>query len=220
MMGDAELQRHIMAELRWEPSVKANAIGVAVKDQVVILTGTVDSYAQKLAAERAVERVAGVHAVADELKVEIPSDRQRTDEDIARAAGNALAWNTEVPGSVSAVVHDGWLTLKGTVEWYFQKVAAERAVHFLAGVRGVTDLLTVVHPAMADPNRIKADIEAALRRSAELDAQRIRVETRGATVTLKGSVRSWAERQDATRAAWNAPGVTVVDDQLMVLHLA
>jgi osmotically-inducible protein OsmY len=218
MIGDFDLQRNIMAELRWDPSINAAAIGVAVKDGIVTLTGNVDTYAQKVAAERTVQRVAGVYAVADELEVRIGGDLRRSDEDIARAAANALAWNTEVPNNVSAVVRAGWLTLSGTVEWYFQKVAAERVVRFLAGVRGVTDLLLVEHPARAEPARIKADIEAALRRSAELDAGRIHVEAHGDVVVLKGTVRSWAEREDATRAAWNAPGVTMVDDELTLLH--
>jgi osmotically-inducible protein OsmY len=218
MVSEIVMQQNIIAELRWEPSVNAAEIGVAVKDGVVSLNGTVDTYAQKFAAERAVERVAGVRAIADELKVVVAGSFQRTDADIARAASNALAWDTEVPDGVTVVVQDGWVTLSGKVPWYFQKAAAERAVRYLVGVRGVSDKLEVSHPAKPEITRVKADIEAALRRSAEIDAKQIRVETADTTVTLKGSVRSWAERRDVTRAAWNAPGVRFVNDQLMMTN--
>jgi osmotically-inducible protein OsmY len=218
MVSDVVMQQNIIAELTWEPSVNAAEIGVAVKGGVVSLSGTVGTYAQKFAAERAVERVAGVRAIADELKVVVPGAFQRSDADIARIAANALTWDTEVPDGVTVVVRDGWLTLSGKVPWYFQKAAAERAVRYLAGVKGVSDLLEVSHPTKPEVTRVKADIEAALRRSAEVDSKQIRVETADGTVTLKGSVRSWAERRDVTRAAWNAPGVRLVNDELLMTN--
>jgi osmotically-inducible protein OsmY len=216
MLTDLQLQQNIIAELRWEPSVDAAAIGVRVEDGVVTLDGKVATYPQKLAAEHAVERVAGVAAIADELTVTLPGDYKRDDAEIARAAANALAANIEVPDGVKVVVRQGWLTLEGKVSWYFESAAAARAVRFLAGVRGVTNLIEVVQPATPDPSVVKAAIEAALTRNVQLDAKKIEVAAGGGTVTLKGAVRSWAERDDAERAAWNAPGVWFVKDELAV----
>jgi osmotically-inducible protein OsmY len=216
MLTDLQLQQNIIAELRWEPSVKAAEIGVAVKNGVVTLTGNVETYAQKFAAERAVERVAGVQAIADELTVTIPGLYRRTDADVAHAAANALAWNVEVPDGVQVIVRQGWVTLEGKVRWYFEKAAAERTVRYLAGVTGVTNLIDVRQPTTVKAADVKADIEAALARNVELDAKRITVSADEATVTLTGTVRSWAERDDATRAAWNAPGVRFVKDELVV----
>jgi osmotically-inducible protein OsmY len=216
MLTDMQLQQNVMAELRWEPSVKASEIGVAVKGGVVTLTGKADTYAQKFAAERAVERVAGVRAIADDLSVTLLGVYERTDSDIARAAANALTWDVEVPDGVTAIVSNGWVTLAGKAQWYFQKAAAERSVRYLAGVTGVTNTIAVEQPVPVKAGDVKANIEAAFVRNVELDAKKIKVTTHEDTVTLTGTVRSWAERTDATHAAWNAPGVRYVKDELLV----
>jgi osmotically-inducible protein OsmY len=216
MLTDLQLQQNTMAELRWEPSVKAAEIGVAAKGGVITLTGNVDTYAQKFAAERAVERVSGVRAIADDLTVAIPGVYKRTDSDIARAAATALAWDVEVPDGVTAVVSQGRVTLAGTVQWYFQKAAAERTVRYLLGVTGVTNMVEVQQSAPVKAADIKAKIEAAVARNVQLDAGKIRVTTRDDTVTLTGTVRSCAERVDAMHAAWNAPGVRFVKDEIVV----
>ena len=188
---------------------------MAVKDGIVTLTGRVSSYAEKMAAARAAARVSGVKAVANDIEIRLLPSDERTDEDIARAVANALAWNTSVPADgIKALVSDGWVTLEGAVEWYYQKEAAERAVRYLRGVKGVSNNI-VVKPTVS-ANVVKAQIEAALKRSAELDAQRITVETRGDTVILRGTVRSWAERQEAERAAWATPGVAVLENHITI----
>lgn len=215
MKNDSQLYRDVIDELRWDPRVNEAEIAVSAKDGVVTLTGTVESYAQKYAAERVVERITGVRAVADDLKVKLAGQLQRTDTEIAHAAINALRWDTEVPEDrITLKVENGWLTLKGDVEWNFQKTAAERDVRYLAGVKGISNLINVKPKVSA--SEVKSKIEAALKRSAELDAQRIVVEAAEGKVVLKGSVRSWTERSDAERAAWAAPGVKEVDDRLTV----
>jgi osmotically-inducible protein OsmY len=218
-MTDLELKGNVESELDWEPSVNAAEIGVSVKDGIVTLTGHVQSYWQKIASERSASRVSGVKAVVNGLEIRLPATSERTDEDIARAAVSALAWSVSVPADrVKVEVSKGWITLEGTVEWQYQKAAAEKAVRDLIGVRGVVDLLEV--KPKANPVEVKVAIEAALKRSAEVDASRITVETDGDKVILRGTVRSWSEREEAERAAWRSPGVRFVENRITVGALA
>ncbi|HEY8257463.1 MAG TPA: BON domain-containing protein [Gemmatimonadales bacterium] len=216
MRSDKDIRTDVVAELNWSSSVRDEDIAVAVKDGVVTLGGTVDDYAQRYAAERAVEKVNGVRAIANDLTVKLPGALQRSDSEIAHAVVGALTWNTQVPSNrITASVTNGWVTLEGKVAWQFEKQAAERAVRYLTGVKGLTSLITIEVKAPS-PEDLKERIRSSLRRQAELDALQIKVETVGSKVTLRGTVRSLAERRDAERAVWNAPGVTQVDDALVV----
>jgi osmotically-inducible protein OsmY len=218
-MTDLELKKAIETELQWEPSVNPAGIGVATKSGIVTLSGHVPSYWERYAAERAASRVAGVKAIVNELNVHLPSSSERTDEDIARAALNALDWSVIVPASrIKVKVSKGWITLEGNVDWQFQRKAAEKAVRGLMGVTGVVNLIDV--KPQVKTSEVKAAIQDALRRSAEVDASRITVEADGDKVVLRGSVRSWAEREQAERAAWRAPGVRSVDDRITVGEVA
>ena len=215
---NTQLQQDVHEELKFEPSVDASEIGVTAKDGIVSLTGTVKNYAEKYAAVHAAERVAGVKAVADEMKVELSSTHVRNDQDIAKAALNALEWDVLVPNKqIRMKVDNGWITLEGEVDYKFQQTAAETAVRNLIGVKGVANLISLKTPAVKS-TEVKIKIEGALRRAAELDAQRIRVEVDGNKVVLKGDVQTWAERSEAERAAWSAPGVSRVEDDLVVTY--
>lgn len=215
MKTETQLQRDVLDELRWEPSIDANDVGVMAHEGVVTLTGKVDSFAEKDAAQRAAQRVAGVQAVANDLEVVVPGAHKRDDTDIARAALDAIAWNYNVPkDQVRLTVRNGWITLDGEVDWQYQREAALKSVMFLNGVQGVTNNL-VVRPK-ATPQQIKGKIQAALQRTASRDAAKIEVETVGGKVILRGTVRSWAERDDAERAAWSAPGVSGVESHIEI----
>jgi osmotically-inducible protein OsmY len=215
---DEQIQLDVIEELKWDARVHPNEIGVAVKDGVVTLTGWVDNYTKKWAAEEAAHRVHGVKAVANDIEVRLPSSTARTDADIAAAATRALEWDAFVPiEKLDVTVSEGWITLRGEVEWQYQKQDAERVVRRLSGVRGVTNLITVRPRVKPSPQEVKRKIEDALVRSAETDAERITVEAQGDKVILKGTVRSWAERQEAERVAWSAPGVIAVENRITVM---
>lgn len=212
---DTDLQQDVVEELRWEPSLEDDDVAVAVKDGIVTLAGYTKSYLDKWKAERVASRVKGVKAIVNNIEVRLPSASERSDPDIARAAVDALKWNVSVPKDrVKVKVEKGWVTLEGDVDWYYQREAAERAVRYLTGVKGVTNLLTL--KARPTPADVKTRIREALERGAEFDADRITVDVEGDTAILRGTVRSYAEFRDAERAARNAPGITTVKNKLIV----
>jgi osmotically-inducible protein OsmY len=213
MKSDSELRRDVERELEWDPSIDARSIGVMVKNGVVTLTGSVSSYSHKWRAERIAKRVAGVAALANDIEVRLT--KERTDADIAESALLALKTDSRVPADrIKIIVDRGWITLEGTVDFYYQKSAAESDVRYLTGVRGVTNALAVT--PKVSPSEVKMKIEEALKRSAQLDASRITVEAEGSKVILRGNVRSWAEREEAELAAWAAPGVSQVENRIKV----
>jgi osmotically-inducible protein OsmY len=210
---DEEIQKDVLAELKWDAQVQPNEIGVSVKDGVVTLTGWVDSYLKKWAAEDAAHRVGGVKAVANDIEVKVFSER--TDADIAEAAVRALQWDASVPADkIQVTVSKGWVTLKGDVNWNFEKQDAERVVRRLTGVKGVSNLITV--KPSTTPSELKKRIEDALVRNAKVDANKITVEVQGSKAILKGAVRAWVEKEEAERVAWLAPGVTSVENRITV----
>jgi len=218
MTNSTKLQHDVQEELEWEPSVDASQIGVAaIQPGVVTLTGAVATYVEKVSAERAAKRVSGVRAVANDIEVRPVGSMKRSDTDIAQAVLRALEWDIAVPHEkIKARVYDGWVTLEGEVALQFQRAAADNAVRRLSGVRGVTNQIFLqVRPAV-QPAEVKGRIEAALRRSAEIDARGIQVDAKDSTVILRGKVRTWAEREEAELAAWAAPGVLAVKDELIV----
>lgn len=217
MKTDSQLQQDVMAELKWEPAVHASQIGVEVKDGVVTLAGEVSSYSEKLAAERATQRVHGVKAMAVEMTVKLSALGQRTDTDIAASARNILGWSSSLPtDAVKVMVEGGWLTLSGDVEWQYQRQDAADSVRFLSGVTGVSNQIAV--KPLLSATVIKSDIEAALKRRAAADAKTIAVEVEGADVTLSGTVHSWAERDLARRSAWASAGVRQVVDKMTLVY--
>jgi osmotically-inducible protein OsmY len=210
---DEEIQKDVLAELKWDAQVQPNEIGVSVKDGVVTLTGWVDSYLKKWAAEDAAHRVGGVKAVANDIEVKLFSER--TDTDIAKAAVHALQWDASVPADkIQVTVSKGWVTLKGEVNWNFEKQDAERVVRRLTGVKGVSNLITL--KPSTTPSELKKRIEDALVRNAKVDANKITVEVQGSKAILKGAVRAWVEKEEAERVAWLAPGVTSVENRITV----
>jgi len=215
-MTDRELQEHVQNALDWEPSIDAAEIGVTVETGVVTLRGDIKSYAEKAAAERVTLGVYGVKAVANDINVRLGGGQQRTDTEIAQAAVSALKWNTMVPDEkITITVSNGLVTLKGQVDWEYQRATAANVVRDLTGVRGVTNSITVKpHVSVTD---VKSKIEAALRRSAEVDARRINVAVADSKVILSGNVHSWSERSEARQAAWAAPGVKDVEDHIAVV---
>jgi osmotically-inducible protein OsmY len=215
MRSDSEIERDVKEELQWDPDLDATDIAVSVKQGVVTLAGFVKSYTDKYEAEAAAKRVAGVSAVANDLEVRMPSVDERPDPDIARDAVAAIKSQLPISSEhIKIVVKNGWVNLEGQVEWQYQRQTAENAVRRIKGVKGVSNLIQL--KPRARPDEIKRKIKEAFERNAEVDANRIMVETNGGEVVLKGTVRSWVEREEAERVAWSAPGVTKVEDRIVV----
>ncbi|QQZ39422.1 BON domain-containing protein [Pseudomonas sp. SK3(2021)] len=214
-MSDLNLRKFILEELEFQPDIDAANIGVTVENGVVTLTGHVNSYAQKISAERAVKGIKGVRALAEEIQVRLEKGAGTADDTIANRAANILSWSSDVPeGDIKIMVQNGWITLEGEVDWQYQKETAERAVRKLSGVVGVDNRLTLrPRVEVAD---IRQRIEDALKRNAEIDAKAIHIKVDGDVVRLEGRVHLWRERQIAERAAWSVPGVRKVDDHLLI----
>jgi osmotically-inducible protein OsmY len=217
MKTDTQVQQDVIAELSWEPSVNAAHIGVEVSDGIVTLAGHVSSYAEKINAERAAQRVSGVKALAVEMDVKLAGISKRDDADIARSVENVLQWATySAADSIKVKVESGWLTLSGEVMWDFQRQSSVNAVRHLLGITGISDQITIKQKVSS--TIVKSDIEAALKRRAGKDAQNIFVDVQGTDVTLTGSVHSWSEKDLARNSAWGAPGVRNVVDKMTVSY--
>ena len=215
MKPDHEIELDVKDELQWDPNLDATDIAVSVKKGVVTLAGFVKNYADKYEAESAATRVAGVLGVANDIEVRMPSVDERPDPEIARDAVAAIKSQLPISSeNIKVIVKDGWVTLEGQVEWQYQRSTAENSVRRIKGIKGVSNLIQL--KPHAQPAEIKRKIQEAFRRNAEVDANRITVEARGGEVILKGTVRSWIEREEAERTAWAAPGVTKVEDRIVV----
>jgi osmotically-inducible protein OsmY len=215
MRSDSDIERDVKDELQWDPDTDATDIAVSVKGGVVTLAGYVKSYSDKYEAEAAAKRIAGVRGVANDLEIRLLSVDERPDPDIARDAVATIKAHLPISSeNIKVVVQNGWVTLEGRVEWQYQRQTAENAVRRIKGVKGVTNLIQL--KPRVQPEEVKKKIEEAFRRNAEVDANRIIVETNGSQVILKGTVRSWIEREEAERVAWSAPGVTSVDDRIIL----
>lgn len=215
-MNDKTIQKAVLDELTWEPSVDAAHVGVSVRDGVVTLDGHVETYAGKLAAEKAAARVKGVKAIVEKIEVRLDGARKHSDEELAKHIVQALNWDVSLPlDRISATVENGWVELRGQVDWQYQKVAAFEDVHRLSGVVGVTNLIEV--KPTVEASKVRTKIADSIKRSAELDADQIAVSASGGKVVLSGSVHSWRERSLAEQAAWSAPGVTEVRDEIRIV---
>ncbi len=214
-MNDRDIRQHVLDELSFDPTLNANDIGVAVDAGIVSLTGHVQSYAQKINAEKAALRVKGVRGIAQELEVRFSNEPRTADDQIAKRAVSMLDWNTELPhGAIQVRVQDAWVTLSGTVQWRHQRDGAEASIRRLAGIAGISNLIDV-RPALTVAN-VEDKIVSALRRSADVEADRIKVTVSGDEVVLEGRISAWGERAIAERAAWSVPGVAKVKDHLML----
>jgi len=215
MKNDQQLQQDVMDELKWDPILTASEIGVSVKNGVVTLSGYVNSYSKKIAAENAAKRVKGVSAIAEDINVRLGLDDERTDTEIAEAALDALKWNVNVPDNkIKIKVENGWVMLEGDADWQYQKDAAANAVRDIAGVKGISNLIML--SPKADVSVVEKNIRRALQRSADIEANNIDIRTVGNKVIIKGKARSWAERREIERAAWSSPGVTEIEDDLLI----
>ena len=215
MISDTELQRTVTDELRWNPSIDAKHIGVSAKDGIVTLTGYVTSYFQKKKAESLVKHIAHVKAVVDELELKLPNSARRSDLDLAESALEVLRLNVLVPSDkVLVTVDEGWIVLDGVVDWQYQRTAAEDAIRFITGVRGITNMITV--KSGIRPVDVREKIQNALIRNAQIDASHITVDTMEGKATLGGYVRSWVEKEQAEAAAWSAPGISKVENRISI----